>query len=169
MSQGRRRVSWCDHATSQGGVPERGLAVPSRALSDEALRPGEVPSAGPSFDRDDGVRREPGNEGFEDRHDIDLVRRIEERDVVARFRAGGEEDLDLHRYDVSPGQLCGRDVVADGVECGRVVLDERRALGAAAERLQAEGAGAGIEVEHPRTVDVTEALQAGEQPLAGPV
>ena len=80
-----------------------------------------------------------------------LVGRVDERDVVRLGRESGDEGQRVALEDAGPVAQAKRgDVGAQGMQAGGAELDEVGAVGATRDRLKAERAGAGEEVEHAR-------------------
>lgn len=98
-----------------------------------------------------------------------VLRRGEEDDVVGLARRLAQELEHVaaqHAHGVA-GQAGLGEVVVDGAHGGGRLLDEVAASRAAAQRLDADAAGTGEEVEHPGVVDV--GAEDAEERLLGPV
>lgn len=69
----------------------------------------------------------------------------------------------------SAGACDGRGVLAHDRCGGAPPFDQIGAASAAAERLQPQGAGAGVQIEHSGVIDGTERLERSEERLPHPI
>ncbi len=83
--------------------------------------------------------------------------------------ARGDRTLDGVGDDPDPGVPHDTGVAADDLRGCAVGLDEQHERGAAAGRLEPEGAGAGVEVEDVGAVEQPAVLEAAEEGLPHPV
>jgi len=133
---------------------------------------GEIVFKGERLGRQPPVEYQQGENGAQSVLS-QVVGRVEEGQIgatVGQVRAGEQGPLDRlgpYRHHVAEAQRLGIEPRDPGSTLVRV--DEGRPGGPPAQRLQPEGAGTGIQVEHPSPVEDLLVFQAREEGLADPV
>ena len=134
--------------------PERAVARAHRSQRFERGRGRRIPIPRVLDDQEAPRAEMDGRRGQQGADVRCVVRRVEQYQVEHRgdeAAKGGRQRGPPHRAAI--GEAADRGVAAD--QCGRprITIDEDDVGGAAAQRFQTDGAGAGAAVEHPRTLD----------------